>query len=98
MKTIDLSRERLTLAELLELAKSEPVRIRAADGTDFLLEEADAFDREVATLATSERFMAFLRERSGETKESSAAEVARRLGLRSESVGETGDEGENGSG
>ena len=89
MKTIDLSREPLTLAELLELAKSEPVRIRAADGTDFLLEEADAFDREVATLAGSEKFMSFLRDRSDETKESSAADVGRRLGLRSETADRT---------
>jgi hypothetical protein len=38
----------------------------AKDGTIFVLEPADEFEREIAQLGQSERFMAFLAERSKE--------------------------------
>ncbi|MBN2578078.1 MAG: hypothetical protein JXB10_03725 [Pirellulales bacterium] len=66
MKTIDLSKEQHSLHEVLSLAKSEAVFIHAASGEDFLLEQADDFDREVATLGASEKFMSFLDTRSKE--------------------------------
>ena len=81
MRTVNLVEEHRTISEFLELAKSEPVFIHAADGTDFLLEEADEFEREVGALGSSEKFRSFLRSRSAESTESSAADVAVRLGL-----------------
>ena len=66
MRTVDLAREDRTLAELLALAKREPLLIHSVTGEDFLLEPADEFDREVALLGESERFMSFLEHRSKE--------------------------------
>ncbi len=78
MKTVDLAREDRTLAELLALAQRESVLIRSAAGDDFLLEPADEFEREVAELGQSERFMSFLRDRSKETGSISLAEARRK--------------------
>jgi len=78
MKTIDLARGEHTLAELLALAKRESVFIHSATGEDFLLEPADEFDREVAALGGSERFMSLLEERSAETGGRSLAEVRKK--------------------
>ena len=81
MKTVNLAEGDRSVSELIELAKSEPVLVHAADGTDFVFEEADDFDREVAALGASDRFMSFLAERSRQGKEVSASEVAERLGI-----------------
>ena len=71
-------------AELAEVARacarSEPSVIQKALEA-YLGEEADEFEREVAALGSSDKFRSFLRSRSAETEESSAAEVAHRLGL-----------------
>ena len=82
MKTIDLTRGERTLAELLALAKHERILIHSATGDDFLLESADAFDREVALLGQSERFMAFLQNRSAEAGGTPLAEVRKKRGQR----------------
>ena len=70
--------EERTLAELLALAKRERILIHSATGDDFLLEPADAFDREVAILGQSDRFMSFLRDRSKEGGGSSLAEIRKK--------------------
>jgi hypothetical protein len=67
VKTVDLGKKRHSLAELLTLAKSETVLIRSASGDDFLLEQADEFEREARALGSSESFLSLLRERSQET-------------------------------
>ena len=82
MKAVNLGEKEHSVAELLELAESGPVCIRTAEGKDFLLEPADEFEREAAALGRSEKFASFLRSRSAESDESSADEVASRLGLR----------------
>ena len=66
MITLDLRQQTMTVEELLRLASSEPVLIRTGEGQEFLLESADEFDREVATLGQSEKFMQFLAERGKE--------------------------------
>lgn len=81
MKTVDLRYGDHSLSEVLTLAKSESVLIRAATGEDFLLEQADDFDREVATLGASEKFMAFLEARSKETGDIPIDEIRRRHGI-----------------
>jgi len=78
MKTIDLAREDRTLAELLALAKGDSLLIRSAAGEDFLLEPADDFDREVALLGQSERFMSFLQDRSKEEGGTPLAEIRKK--------------------
>jgi len=78
MKTIDLAREEHTLAELLKLAKRDSILIHSAAGEDFLLEPADDFDREVALLGQSERFLSFLQERSREAGGRSLVDIRKR--------------------
>ncbi|MBM4033035.1 MAG: hypothetical protein FJ291_14790 [Planctomycetes bacterium] len=82
MKTVDLACEDCTLADLLALARSESVLIHAATGEDFLLEPADDFDREVASLGRSERFMTFLKGRAEESGGRSLAEIRKSRVLR----------------
>jgi len=81
MKTVDLSKAEHTLEELLALAKSESLFIHLPTGEDFLLEQADDFDREVATLGESERFMSFLSSRAEETEEVSLSEARAKRNL-----------------
>jgi hypothetical protein len=66
MKTIDLTKEKHSLGEVLTLAKSETLLIHSASGEDFVLEPADEFDREVVALGRSEKFTSFLDARSKE--------------------------------
>ena len=80
MKTIDLTLGERTLAELLALAKHERILIHSATGDDFLLESADAFEREAALLGQSERFMAFLQHRSAEPGGTPLAEIRKKRG------------------
>jgi hypothetical protein len=67
MKTVDLRSEQRSLSEVLALAKSEAVLIRSPGGEEFLVEPAGEFDREIASLGSSERFLSFLDARSKET-------------------------------
>jgi hypothetical protein len=64
MKTVDLTQEQIDLTGLLELAQNEPILLLTADGQEFLLAEADDFEREVEALRTSQTFQQFLEERS----------------------------------
>ena len=64
MKTVDLTQEQIDLTGLLELAQSGPILLLTADGQEFLLAEADDFEREVESLRASQTFQQFLEERS----------------------------------
>ena len=66
MKTVNLSKESPSINELLAMAREKSVLLVSNDGTTYLLEEADSFDREVTVLGSSERFMRFLQKRSTE--------------------------------
>ena len=81
MKTIDLSKEQPSLADVLALAKSEPVVIHSGSGEDYLLEQADELDREAAALGGSEKFMSFLEARSNESEEIPITEVRKKHGM-----------------
>jgi len=81
MKTVDLRQGERSLSEVLALAKSEAVLIHSASGEDFLLEQADEFDREVATLGGSEKFMSFLEARAKEGGDMSIEEIRRTPGI-----------------
>ena len=81
MKTIDLSKEQHSLSEVLTLAKSETVFIHSDSGEDFLLEHADEFDREVAALGSSDRFLSFLETRSKQTGDIPISKVREKRGI-----------------
>ena len=66
MRTLDLRQQQVSVADLLQCARTETVYILNEEGEAFILEAADAFEREVAQLGQSDMFMAFLAERAKE--------------------------------
>jgi hypothetical protein len=78
MRTLDLRQGQMTVAELLQAARQESVMILGEDGSEFILESADAFDREVTELGQSEKFMSFLAERSQEAGSISLDDIEKR--------------------
>lgn len=81
MKTIDLTAQPLTMEELLHFASVETVMLRAQDGHEYLVEEADAFEAEVTKLGQSARFMQFLEERRQEAGAISLDDIERKLAV-----------------
>ena len=79
MKTVNLSKESPSVTELLAMAREKSVLLVSDDGTTYLLEEADDFDREVAALGKSDRFMRFLKKRSKEKSVISIEALAEEL-------------------
>lgn len=79
MRTLDLSKQSMTIEELLQLANQESLRILSQDGTEFILEVADVFEQEVAQLGQSKKFVSFLSERSKEPGYTTLEEIERRL-------------------
>jgi hypothetical protein len=79
VKTIDLRRQQVTLDELLQSVGGDSVRVTSKDGAEFILEAADAFEREAAELGRSAKFLAFLAERSAESGRITLADVETRL-------------------
>jgi hypothetical protein len=80
MKTLDLTRKRITLGELLDLAAVDTVRILTTDGRAFILEPADDFDKEAELLGKSKKFRRFLNQRSKEAATTSLEDYRRLLG------------------
>ena len=62
------------------------MRIRSRNGEEFILESADAFDREAAELSQSEKFMSFLAERAREPGRTSPEAIERRLAQAEETM------------
>ncbi len=79
MKTVNLKTESPSVGELLAMARKKPVLLLSKDGATFVLEEADEFDREVAELGGSEKFMKFLSKRSKEKATTSIGQFAMKL-------------------
>lgn len=75
MKTVDLTQEQVDLASLLILAQNEPILLLTAEGQEFLLSEADDFEREVDALRTSKSFQQFLEKRSAGKNKTSLDEL-----------------------
>jgi hypothetical protein len=88
MKAISLEQEGLDLPSVIAIARQEPVLLLTADGKEFLIAEADDFDREVEALRGSQAFQRFLDERSQSARrvplEEIEAEIERELGARQE--------------
>jgi hypothetical protein len=79
MKILDLRQSPMTVTDLLQAARQEPIKILSEDGSEFILEAADAFDQEVAELGQSEKFMSFLAERSQESGSISLEDIEQRF-------------------
>ena len=79
MKTVNLKKESLSVGELLAMARKKSVLLVSPDGASFVLEAADEFDREVAELGRSTRFMRFLKKRSTEKGVTSIEQFAEEL-------------------
>jgi len=79
MKTIDLTKENPSLIEILSMAKFDSVIIQGTDGIQYVLEEADEFEKEVSALGKSEKFMDFLQKRSEEKGGKSLTEIIKKL-------------------
>ena len=80
MTKLDVRQTPVSVDELLQMASDDAVLVVNRDGNEFVVEAADAFDREVAELAASEKFMSFLAERCKEPGSVSLEEIERRLG------------------
>jgi hypothetical protein len=79
MKTLDLSRKKITVDQLLKQAATGSVRILTADGQAFVLENEDEFDKEVKRLGKSKKFQRFLNKRSKEPATTSLEDYRRSL-------------------
>ena len=79
MKTVNLKTESPSVGELLAMARKKSVLLVSKDGATFVLEEADEFNREVAELGGSEKFMKFLSKRSKEKGATSIEQFAKRM-------------------
>lgn len=64
MKTINLEKEKIDLSEVIDLARKEPVLLLTSDGKEFIVTEADNFEKEIEILRCSHSFQQFLDERS----------------------------------
>lgn len=81
MKTVDLSVNLPSVADLLQVARRESVVLRSPEGEEFFLALIDDFTREVESLRQNEKFLEFLDVRGQETETISLEEVKRRLGI-----------------
>ena len=75
MKTVKVDEGKLDLQKAIDLARKEPVVLLTADGKEFVLAEADDFEREVEALRGSQAFQRFLDERSKSTARGSLEEI-----------------------
>src|SRR3970040_143973 len=79
MKTVNLNKESPSVGDLLAMARTKSVLLVSKEGMMFVLEEADDFDKEVAELGNSEKFMRFLKKRSKERGVTSIEQLAEEL-------------------
>ena len=68
MKTIDLEKKKMDLAEVIKIARREPVLLVIQDGKEFCIAEADDFEKEVEALRGSQAFQRFLDGRSASVR------------------------------
>ena len=82
MKTINLDEKARSVDDLLAIARREVVLLISKDGTSFVLEEADGFEREATELGNSDVFMKFLEDRSREEGATPIEQYAEELGTK----------------
>jgi hypothetical protein len=79
VKTVDLRQQDVTIDELLRSVGNDVVRVTSREGAEFVLEAADAFEREARELGESATFMEFLANRAAEPGNVPLAEIEARL-------------------
>jgi hypothetical protein len=75
MKTVHLQEETLDLKTAIDLARREPLLLVTSEGQEFLLTEADDFEKEAEALRNSAAFQRFLDERSRSPRRFSLEEI-----------------------
>lgn len=60
MKTVELSTQAASVADLLSMARRESVLVTTEDGESFLISSADDFESEVQLLRRNHEFLATL--------------------------------------
>ena len=90
MKTIDLEKNKMDLAEVIKIARREPVLLVIQDGKEFCIAEADDFEKEVEALRGSQAFQRFLDGRSASVRriplEDIEAEIEKELAKQGETA------------
>ncbi len=81
MKTINLTQQKVSIEDLLQLAMHDSLLIVDEDGDEYILEAVDELEREIAMLGKSKKFMRFLEKRSKEKKTISIDELEKKLKL-----------------
>jgi hypothetical protein len=82
MKTIAVSDPSEELKALLEQARQESLILQAPDGSEFILEELDDFDKEIELTRQNKELMALLDQRGQEKAIVSHEELKKMLGLK----------------
>jgi hypothetical protein len=75
MRVIHLESDYSGFAELLKIAQQEPLLLLTTDGQEYILSQADDFEKEVEILRHSEKFQAFLEQRRKSGKRVSLEEM-----------------------
>ena len=60
MRTIDLARQPMSIAELLDLAREDAVLVKTGKGDSFVVSHADEFATEVELLRRNHAFLTML--------------------------------------
>jgi hypothetical protein len=94
VRTVDLRRQHLTIDELLRSVGNDVIRVTSKDGEEFVLEAADAFEREARELGQSAKFMEFLAGRAAEPGIVPLAEIEARLAVANPANGSPADKAE----
>jgi ABC-type methionine transport system ATPase subunit len=81
LKTIDLAIQSSSVQELLDLATEGNLILKTSDGKEFLLAEADDFDREIAMIRQQPELMDLLDRRSNPGATLTLDQVRAELGL-----------------
>ena len=81
MRLVDLNEIKPSVDEILDMAKSDSVIIKGSDGVQYILEEADEFEREAASFGKSEKFMSFLKKRSEEKGGRPLSEIIKEISI-----------------
>ena len=79
MKTVDLSKNKLSLDEALSSARTESVLLKCPNGERFVITSADDFATEVELLRKSREFLDFLDAAKQDKTSVSLEEAERRL-------------------
>jgi len=79
MKTVDLSSEAISAAELLDMARRDPLLVRTTSGDSFVVSPADELAAEIELLRRNHAFLAMLDEFKEDQSTVPLKEVERKL-------------------